>query len=49
MITWGRSEKSSKVDDIRLSDEDLKIYRDLAERRYMNKIELKTRGPTDPV
>lgn len=34
--------KVGKVDDIKLSDEDLKIYRDLAERRYMNKIELKT-------
>lgn len=37
--------KVKKVDDIRLSDEDLKIYRDLAERRYMNKIELKTVAP----
>lgn len=37
--------KVKKVDDIRLSDEDLKIYRDLAERRYMNKIELKTMAP----
>ena len=37
--------KVKKVDDIRLSDEDLKIYRDLAERRYMNKIELKTLAP----
>ena len=37
--------KVGKVDDIKLSDEDLKIYRDLAERRYMNKIELKTLAP----
>lgn len=32
-------------DDIRLSDEDVKLYRDLAERRYMNEIELKTLAP----
>ena len=31
--------------DIRLADEDLKLYRDLAERRYMNQIELKTLAP----
>ena len=31
--------------DIRLSDEDVKLYRDLAERRYMNQIELKTLAP----
>lgn len=37
--------KVGKVDDVKLSDEDLKIYRDLAERRYMNKIELKTLAP----
>ncbi len=37
--------KVGKVDDIKLSDEDLKIYRDLAERWYMNKIELKTLAP----
>lgn len=30
---------------VNLSDEDLKIYRDLAERRYMNQIELKTLAP----
>ena len=34
-----------KVDNVKLSDEDLKIYRDLAERRYMNNIELKTLAP----
>ena len=32
--------------DIRLADEDLKMYRDLAERRYMNQIELKTMAPS---
>lgn len=37
--------KVGKVDDIKLSNEDLKIYRDLAERRYMNRIELKTMAP----
>lgn len=31
--------------DIRLADEDMKLYRDLAERRYMNQIELKTLAP----
>lgn len=31
--------------DVNLSDEDLKMYRDLAERRYMNQIELKTLAP----
>ena len=31
--------------DIKLSDEDLKVYQDLAERRYMNQIELKTLAP----
>ena len=30
---------------MKLSDEDLKLYRDLAERRYMNEIELKTLAP----
>lgn len=31
--------------DVKLSDEDIKIYRDLAERRYMNNIELQTMAP----
>lgn len=31
--------------EIRLSDEDVRLYRDLAERRYMNQIELKTLAP----
>lgn len=31
--------------EIKLSDEDAKLYRDLAERRYMNQIELKTLAP----
>lgn len=31
--------------EVSLSDEDLKLYRDMAERRYMNKIELKTLAP----
>lgn len=31
--------------DVNLSDEDLKMYRDLAEQRYMNQIELKTLAP----
>lgn len=34
-----------KVKDVTLSDEDLKIYRDLAERRYMTQLELKTLAP----
>lgn len=38
--------KVGKIDsDIKLSDEDLKIYRDLAERRYMNNVELQTLAP----
>lgn len=32
-------------EDVNMSDEDLQIYRDLAEQRYMNKIELKTLAP----
>lgn len=32
-------------DDIKLSDEDVRIYRDLAERRYMNNVELQTLAP----
>lgn len=31
--------------DVNLSDEDIKMYRDLAERRYMNQIELQTLAP----
>lgn len=34
-----------KVKDVKLSDEDVALYRDLAERRYMNNIELKTLAP----
>lgn len=34
-----------KVKDVKLSDEDLKIYRDLAEQRYMANIELQTLAP----
>ena len=31
--------------DVKLSDEDIKLYRDLAERRYMNNVELQTLAP----
>lgn len=31
--------------EISLADEDMKLYRDLAERRYMNQVELKTLAP----
>ena len=42
----GKVGKVGKIeDDVKLSDEDIKIYRDLAERRYMNKIELETMAP----
>lgn len=34
-----------KVKDVHLSDEDLKVYRDLAERRYMANVELQTLAP----
>jgi tape measure domain-containing protein len=32
--------------DVKLSDEDMKMYRDLAEQRYMNNIELQTLAPS---
>lgn len=42
----GKVGSVGKIDkDIKLSDEDLKLYRNLAERRYMNQIELKTLAP----
>ena len=41
----GKVGKVGKVEEAKLSDEDMKIYRDLAERRYMNNIELKTLAP----
>ena len=37
--------KVKKVENVKLSDEDLKIYRDLAERKYMNNVELQTLAP----
>ncbi len=36
----------SVQDDISLADEDVKMFRDLAERKYINKIELKTVQPS---
>ena len=41
----GSVDKVKKGEDCELSDEDLKIYRDLAEQRYMNNIELQTLAP----
>jgi tape measure domain-containing protein len=41
----GTVDKVKKIEDVKLSDEDLKIYRDLAERRYLNQIELQTLAP----
>lgn len=42
----GKVGKVGRIDgDIKLSDEDVKLYRDLAERRYMNKVELQTLAP----
>lgn len=42
----GKVGKVGKIeDDVKLSDEDIKIYRDLAERRYMNNVELQTLAP----
>lgn len=42
----GKVGSVGKIDnDVTLSDEDLQIYRDLAEQRYMNRIELKTLAP----
>lgn len=33
------------VDNVKLDDEDIKVYRDLAERRYMANVELQTLAP----
>ena len=41
----GSVDKVKKVDNCKLSDEDLKLYRDLAEQRYINQIELQTLAP----
>ena len=42
----GKVGSVGKIDnDVKLSDEDLKLYRNLVERRYMNQIELKTLAP----
>jgi hypothetical protein len=41
----GTVDRVKKIDECKLSDEDVKIYRDLAERRYMNNIELQTLAP----
>jgi hypothetical protein len=41
----GSVDKVKKVENCKLSDEDLKIYRDLAERKYQNRIELQTLAP----
>lgn len=41
----GSVDKVKKVDSCKLSDEDLKLYRDLAEQRYINQIELQTLAP----
>ena len=37
--------KVKKVENVKLSDEDMKIYRDLAERKYLNNVELQTLAP----
>lgn len=39
------NEVGSIKNDVRLSDEDLKVYRDIAEAKYMQKIEVKTLAP----
>ena len=41
----GKVGSVKNVENVKLSDEDMKIYRDLAERRYLNQIELKTLAP----
>ena len=41
----GSVDKVKSVDNVTLSDEDLKIYRDLAEKRYMARLELQTLAP----
>lgn len=45
MPNGGKVGKVGKVENVKLSDEDMKLYRDLAEQRYMNRIELKTLAP----
>lgn len=39
------NEVGSIKNDVKLSDEDLKVYRDIAEAKYMQKIEVKTLAP----
>lgn len=42
----GNVGRVKKIDgDVNLADEDIKLYRDLAERRYMNNVELQTLAP----
>ena len=42
----GNVDRVKKIDgDVNLADEDIKLYRDLAERRYMNNVELQTLAP----
>jgi tape measure domain-containing protein len=42
----GKVGSVGKIDnDVTLSDEDLKVYRDLAEQRYLARVELKTLAP----
>lgn len=41
----GSVDKVKKIEDCKLSDEDLKLYKDLAEQRYINRIELQTLAP----
>lgn len=42
----GDVDRVKKIDgDVNLSDEDIKLYRDLAEQRYMNNVELQTLAP----
>lgn len=42
----GKVGSVGKIDaDVTMSDEDLQVYRNLAEQRYLNKVELKTLAP----
>ena len=41
----GSVDKVKKVENCKLDDEDLKLYKDLAEQRYINNIELQTLAP----
>lgn len=44
-VDGGKLDSVGSIGEVKLSDEDLKLYRDLAERAYMNNINLTTQSP----